>query len=158
MGLFETRQPAQGNVTKQQASSAVFQAAQSCKAAQDAVNEAVQSLGRMYFEANQNNTESEFYSQISNVKECIEKEKLWNLYRLSLEDKTQCDNCGAIITADSVFCNKCGASIKPRDFSVIGIARMQSNNSTSSGVCPSCGNPLVSGAMFCEKCGYKLNK
>ena len=160
MGLFDARQPVQVNVTNQEPlsvmPSAIFQADQSCKAAEDAVKEAVQSLGRMYFEANQDNAESEFYSQISNVKECIEKEKIWHLYRLSLEDKTQCDSCGAVITADSAFCNKCGAGIKPRDFSVIGISQMQPNNNTSSGVCPSCGSPFVAGAMFCEKCGCKV--
>lgn len=156
MGLFETKQPMQVNVTNQEQSSAIFQVNQSCKAAEDAVKKAVQSLGMMYFEANKNNEESEFYSQISNVKDCMEKEKLWNLYRLSLQDKTQCDSCGAVITADSVFCNKCGASIEPRDFSVIGISRIQSNHNISSSACPSCGSPLVAGAMFCEKCGYRI--
>ena len=157
MGLFETKQLVQGIVTNQGVTSAISQADQRCKAAEDAVKEALQSLGKMYFEANQNNTESEFYSQISTVKECMEKEKLWHLYRLSLQDKTQCDSCGAIITADSAFCNKCGSGIKPRDFSVIGISQIQSNNNISANVCPSCGSPLVAGAMFCEKCGNKLN-
>lgn len=157
MGLFETRQSVQSNIPNQKQSSAIFQADQNCKAAEDTVREAVQSLGRMYFEANQDNKESEFYSQISSVKECIEKEKLWYLYRLSLEDKTQCDSCGAVITADSAFCNKCGASIEPRDYSIIGLSQMQPNNNISSDVCPSCGNPLVAGAMFCEKCGCKLS-
>ena len=157
MGLFEGRQPVQGNVTDQGPSIAVLQADQSCKAAKDAVKEAIQALGGMYFEANQNNEESEFYSQIAKVKECMEKEKLWHLYRLSLEGKTQCDSCGAIITADSAFCNKCGAGIESRDFSLIGISQIQSDNNMSSNVCPSCGSPLVSGAIFCEKCGYKVN-
>lgn len=157
MGLFETKLPVQSNIHNQERLSTISWADQNCKVAEDAVKESVQSLGRMYFEANQDNTEAEFYSQISSVKECIEKEKLWYLYRLSLEDKTQCDSCGAIITADSVFCNKCGAGIKPRDFSVIGISQIQSNNNMSSNACPSCGSPLVAGAMFCEKCGYKLS-
>lgn len=157
MGLFDTKQSARGNATNQEPSLAILQADQSCKAAKDAVMHALQSLGRMYFEANQNNTESEFYSQITNVKEYMEKEKLWNLYRLSLQDKTQCDKCGAVITADSAFCNKCGAGIKPRDFSAIGISQLQTNNDISSNACPSCGSPLVDGAMFCEKCGHKLS-
>ena len=156
MGLFDSKQPVQGNATNQGPSPAVFQADQSYMAAKNAVKEAVQSLGRVYFEANQNNVESEFYSQISEVKKCMEKEKLWHLYRLSLEDKTQCDSCGAIITADSAFCNKCGSSIKPRDFSAIGVSQMRANDNVSSNVCPSCGSPLVVGAMFCEKCGHKI--
>ena len=157
MGLFEGRQSMQGNVTDQGPSIAVLQADQSCKAAKDAVKEAIQALGGMYFEANQNNEESEFYDQIAKVKKCKEKEKLLHLYRLSLEGKTQCDSCGAIVTADSAFCNKCGADIKPRDFSFIGISQMQSNNNMSSNVCPSCGSPLVVDALFCEKCGYKIS-
>ena len=157
MGLFDSKQSVQGNAANQGPSIAVLQADQSCKTAKDAVKEAIQTLGGMYFEANQNNEESEFYSQITNVKECMEKEKLWHLYRLSLEGKTQCDSCGAIITADSAFCNKCGSGIRPRDFSVIGVSQMQSNDNISSNACPSCGSPLVVGAMFCEKCGYKLS-
>lgn len=160
MGLFDAKQTVQVSNVNQESlpamSSAIIQADQNCKAAEDAVKEAIQFLGKKYFEANQDNKESEFYTQISNVKECIEKEKLWHLYRLSLEDKTQCDNCSAIITADSVFCNKCGTSIKPRDYSIIGLSQIQPNNNISSDVCPSCGNPLVAGAMFCEKCGCKV--
>lgn len=115
MGLFETIQSVKGNVTNQAPSPDISQADQRCKAAEDAVNEAIQNLGRMYFETNQNNTESEFYGQVSNVKECIEKAKLCYLYRLNLEDKTQCDSCGAIITADSAFCEKCGCKLSGGD-------------------------------------------
>lgn len=157
MGIFETKQPMPVSVPNQGSSPAIYQADQSCMAAKNAVKEAVQTLGKMYYEANQNNIESEFYGQISNVKECMEKEKLWQLYRLSLEDKTQCDSCNAIITGDSAFCNKCGATIKPKDFSIIGMVPAQSNNNISSNICPSCRTQIAAGALFCKNCGYKLS-
>lgn len=47
-----------------------------------------------------------------------------------------CPNCKAILPEGAVFCNKCGASMKP--------------------VCPKCGAEIAEGAAFCNKCGTKL--
>lgn len=160
MALFDTKQNAQVNSQNNEVnkgiSLAMSQTDNNYQSARETVKEEICSLGKQYFEANKDNTDSEFYNQISIIKECIEKEKLWYQYRLSLEGKLQCDSCKAIITADSAFCNKCGASIKPQDFTLIGIPANQQGYIPSLGVCPSCGSSLVPGAAFCEKCGHKL--
>ncbi len=163
MGLLSIKQAMSANQTNQasgaELSPEIASVEQSLKSAGEAVKSAVFALGQKYFEVNQDNPDAKFGEQIAAVKECIEKEKLWHQYRLFLDGKTKCENCGAIITSDSVFCNKCGGSIAPRDFSSIGVASQQpivSEESSESNVCPSCGSPLVSGALFCEKCGHKL--
>ncbi len=148
-------QGAQGR-PMQQAPTPIMQADQNYKRAGDAVKASLLALGQQYFDANKDNGNSEFFDQIETVKECMEKEKLWHQYRLGLEGKTQCESCGAIITSDSVFCNKCGGSIKPRDFSAIGITRVPQVAVPVAKNCPACGSPLVDGAAFCEKCGRKL--
>lgn len=132
----------------------IQQAEKNCNMAESAVNAAMLALGKKYYEENKENSASEYAEQITEVTECIKKESLWKQYRLTLEGKMKCEKCGAIITSDSAFCNKCGTSIKPLDFSSLGINSPDTSNTINS--CPSCGAPLVSDAMFCEKCGHRL--
>lgn len=47
-----------------------------------------------------------------------------------------CPSCGAGLSADSKFCNKCGAKVIS--------------------VCPGCGAPLTPGSKFCSQCGTQL--
>jgi ribosomal protein L40E len=158
MGLFDNHQKQQNTTTVSIApnQSLIQQVDQKCLEASNAVKFAISELGRNYYEKNKENTNSEYSSQISDIRSLIEKETLWNQYRLSLEGKTLCEHCGAIITSDSAFCNKCGGSIKPRDFSALGINQAQPSSNTIQNVCPACGSPLTEGAAFCEKCGQKL--
>ena len=159
MGLFDSKHSSNDSgidtATIQSTSKPTDQADQNHIKAEDDVKSALLELGEKYYEANLGKQDAEFWEEILKVKECIDKEELWHQYRLSLEGKTLCEHCGAIITSDSAFCNKCGGSIKPRDFSSIGI-KEDSLETDKAKVCPSCGSPLVEDAMFCEKCGMKL--
>lgn len=47
-----------------------------------------------------------------------------------------CPQCGAKLSADSKFCNKCGAKIKS--------------------TCPGCGAAVTPGSKFCSQCGQPL--
>lgn len=47
-----------------------------------------------------------------------------------------CPQCGARLSADSKFCNKCGAKIKS--------------------TCPGCGAAITPGSKFCSQCGQPL--
>lgn len=153
MGLFNTKQT---NNLGQAGALVNSQVEQKCINAGAAVNNAIFELGKKYYEANQNNSESEFYDMIKTVNDCKHKSQLWYQYKLSLEGKMQCESCGAIITSDSVFCNKCGVSIKPIDFSSIVEIPAQQTANTAARVCPSCGNPVDADDIFCEKCGQKI--
>ncbi len=135
----------------------IQQTEQSCRSAENAVNDALLALGKQVYESNKEKDTSEFGEQISQVTECIKKSELWKQYRLTLEGKMKCEKCGAIITSDSAFCNKCGASIEAPDFSSLGINNSIPTPTTVSNTCPKCGAALVSDAAFCEKCGTKIN-
>lgn len=134
-----------------------FNVDQSCQNAALDTEKAILALGKTFFEANKDNPSSEFIAQIDAVKDCMEKENLWNQYKLSLEGKMLCESCGSIITSDSMFCNKCGSSVKMADFSPLGLDQVQEDPLPPvQAVCPACGAPLVEDALFCEKCGHKL--
>lgn len=133
----------------------IQQADHNCSEAESAANTAMLALGKKYYEENKENSASEYAEQISEVTACLKKESLWKQYRLTLEGKMKCEKCGAIITSDSAFCNKCGTSIEPLDFSSLGLKTP--DTTTTSNSCPSCGAPLISDAMFCEKCGHKIS-
>lgn len=127
-----------------------------CRDAEAAVNTAIQELGKAYYEGNKDNEDSEYYEQIVSIKKYIDKAKLWNLYRLSLDGKTKCEKCGAILTDDSVFCNKCGSPIEASDFSSLMRAGYNTTGASNAAVCPVCGRPIAAGAIFCESCGTKI--
>lgn len=160
MGLFGEKSSSnnviQNSNQNQVTMSPIAQAEQNCQNAKRELEGAYLSLGKLFFEKNKDNAASEFVEQISEIKEKKDKETLWNQYRLSLEGKTLCEHCGVVITSDSLFCNKCGGKIAPRDFSPIGISAIQNDVTAPLNVCPTCGSPLVEGAAFCEKCGTKV--
>ncbi|MBO7632125.1 MAG: zinc ribbon domain-containing protein [Lachnospiraceae bacterium] len=55
-----------------------------------------------------------------------------------------CPNCGNSVSADMMFCNKCGTKLEAPAPAPAGK------------VCPNCGNPVADDMMFCNKCGTKL--
>lgn len=134
----------------------IFRADTACREANQAVMNALQELGKVYFEANRNNSESEFFEQVTQIQKCMDNEKLCNQYRLSLEGRIQCEKCGAIVTSDSAFCNKCGSRITQWDFSSLTGEKSKIENPSNAPLCPKCGKMLVAGAMFCEECGTKV--
>ena len=133
-------------------------------AAKQAIDAATLELGRAYFEANRENTDSEFATQVETVNRRIKEEYLWHQYRLSLDGQRMCDSCKSFITSDSAFCNRCGATVAPIDFSPItGAANSTQpvapvNQIPANPVlnCPKCGKKLLEGARFCEACGTKI--
>ena len=123
------------------------------------IDNAIYELGKSYYEANKNNAAPEFSAQIETIKAKIKEEYLWHQYRLGLDGQRMCDSCHSFITADSAFCNRCGAAVAPIDFSpIVGTTNaMQTANLFNQGMCcPKCGKLLVEGAAFCENCGTKI--
>lgn len=127
--------------------------------ARKSIDNAIYELGKAYFEANMDNTASEFAEQIETINMKTKEEYIWHQYRLSLDGQRMCDSCKSFITADSAFCNRCGAAVTPIDFSsVAGVTNEKpaANNCNQALSCPQCGRKLVEGAMFCEACGTKI--
>lgn len=120
------------------------------------VNDAIRALGMKYYNANKDNASAEFAAEVSAIKEAEALEKLWGQYELSLEGKRKCEKCGAIITSDSIFCNKCGVKVEVIDFSAIvpkPAAPMAEPKKMR--FCTGCGKQLPDDAVFCESCGCK---
>lgn len=155
MGLLNEKKPIRGVAENHTASASIFQAEEGFKNAEKATQDAMLALGKKVYETEKEDAGSKYLSEIQSIKNFVEKENLWQLYRLSLEDKTRCDSCGAIITSDSLFCNKCAASVPSRDFSAIGISLTGTTDIQKK--CPNCGHPVPEGMIFCEKCGTKVN-
>lgn len=128
--------------------------------AKKSIDDAVYELGKAYYEANKDNTASEFAAQIETINTKMKVEYTWHQYRLSLDGQRMCDSCKSFITADSAFCNRCGAPVTPIDFSTILSTTTntpQAADNAGQGLCcPKCGKKLVAGAMFCEACGTKI--
>lgn len=126
--------------------------------AKKSMDDAIYELGKVYFEENKDNTESEFTTQIETISAKTKEEYIWHQYRLSLDGQRMCDSCNSLITSDSAFCNRCGTAVMPIDFSsILGTTNsMQETNNTNQGCCPKCGKTLVEGALFCEACGTKI--
>lgn len=127
--------------------------------AKESIDHAIYELGKAYYEANRDNTASELAGQIETINRRIKEEYIWHQYRLGLDGQRMCDGCHSFITADSAFCNRCGATVEPIDFSLIEGAtnNMQTVHQFNQGVlCPKCGKLLERGTMFCEACGTKI--
>ncbi len=134
-----------------------------CKQVENEVREALEALGRKYYEENIYNTDAKYADEIANIISLESKSILWKQYHLKAEDKRLCEKCKAIVPIDSVFCNKCGCSLETLDYSAIISAMdpqessQQEAQNTAPNTCPACGKPLVEGALFCEKCGTKVS-
>ncbi len=157
MGLLNEMKLVKGVAANQTVSAPVSHAEEGFRNAEMATQNALLALGKKVYETEKDDAGSKYLADIQSINSFAEKENLWQLYRLSLEGKTRCDSCGAIITSDSLFCNKCAASVPARDFSAIGISLAgPAAASDHNKKCPNCGHPVPEDMMFCEKCGTKV--
>ena len=70
-------------------------------------------IGKKHFEQFGNNPESEFVSEISNIKAA--QEKIEALEKQLSEVKGICPSCGAKLTPGAAFCVSCGAKLAKTD-------------------------------------------
>ncbi len=59
-----------------------------------------------------------------------------------------CENCGAPLDDDSIFCAECGTKTEQENFALIA----------PMGYCAECGAPFDAGDEFCEECGAKTEQ
>lgn len=154
MAKFNTNNRIQGGGSPQNPD--IERAEANWREAEVSVKNAIQELGRAYFDAYKDRAESEYCEQVAHIKKCMENETLWHQYRLSLEGKLQCEKCGTVITSNSLFCNQCANPVRAWDFSSLGVGASTGAPAVNNGVCRMCGRPLVAGAAFCEACGAEV--
>lgn len=73
-----------------------------------------------------------------------DKEKINDIKNINI-----CPNCGAEVSRDSRFCDKCGTEI---------VRKTSEDTGKPAKVCPNCGQPLEDGALFCGNCGTRQDQ
>lgn len=106
-------------------------------------------LGKEFYEKYKNVPENEFgakcdiitvaYVEIEEIKNEINKIKNYKI----------CPSCSAELTADAVFCSKCGYK-----FEIEVVEEIKEEKY----ICPSCNEELEEDVKFCTKCGCKINE
>lgn len=127
------------------------------------LNSAYISIGKVYFEKLLVNPEPECANAVDTIiKQGAKVEQLRNQLN-SLEDKIPCANCGASLSKEQKFCDKCGAKVEVPSYSepaepvITPVApEPVSAEKTSGKVCPECNTPADDDQLFCQQCGKKF--
>lgn len=144
-------------------------------------------IGKLYMDLHGNDCENQFEALISNIKNT--EHKLIDLKQQiqNIKGIKRCDNCGAEIAANALFCNACGSPtpIQP-DTSLYNYVKcntcgnmvnsemkfcttcgspitrpepvIKGANNNQSIICPNCGASFKSGVAFCTECGFNLSE
>ncbi len=111
-------------------------------------NKLVSQLGERYVEFNYDK-DGDFFAAdvVKDIREMDERIALLNQQQYAFYGIRLCEECGAELSIDSSFCNKCGANQSELRKEVI----------YASGKCPKCGSPIKAGDGFCMACGKKFD-
>ncbi|WP_422658908.1 zinc ribbon domain-containing protein [Paenibacillus sp. EC2-1] len=63
-------------------------------------------------------------------------------------------SCGAVIPANSRFCNSCGSEVKVEELAPV--PALDTTQQQVNAFCTSCGSQLESDSAFCTSCGAKI--
>lgn len=89
----------------------------------------------------------EIYGKLELIQKNIEesRERINVIKNISI-----CQNCGAEVSRNSNFCDKCGQPIQHPEPSA------QESCAPAHKFCPNCGQELLADAAFCSNCGMKF--
>ena len=117
------------------------------------INNLFISIGKKFMEENPDNEAyADLFSQITEKKSLIETTQA---QLIALEDKVNCPNCGAPLSKEAKFCDKCGAKIEEAVVEAPAAEEAPAEAAPAK-VCPKCGAEVSEGQNFCEKCGEKI--
>ncbi|MDE5771790.1 MAG: zinc ribbon domain-containing protein [Ruminococcus sp.] len=140
------------------------------------ITSAYVSIGKVYFSRISENPEPECAGAVETiVSKGARIEQLRQILD-NLEDKQNCANCGAIISKEQKFCDKCGAKVEsvfvaePEPTNVVEPVADSVNAETvpetepsataaipeDVKICTECGKPAAMSQIFCENCGKKF--
>lgn len=139
------------------------------------VNNAYISIGKKYMELHADSPSEEFAESVETIKTKSERAEKFRELLASLDDKQTCSGCGAEISRDQKFCDKCGAKVElkevpiiegfndapvqeetPAEGEIIDAETTPAETAPAGNFCEKCGSPLTEGQNFCEKCGAKI--
>ena len=104
-------------------------------------------LGRQYYQEHQQDLETEFLTQITEINECLDE--IQELREKIQQEKgvTICSKCGAEVNSNSLFCSSCGTMVET--------SQMKPKDEKKT-ICPHCRNVVNSEVSFCTFCGGKI--
>ncbi len=136
-------------------------------------------VGRLYVALHPGDYEADFGGMIMSIADAEAKIRDMKDQIMALRGMVRCANCGAEVSAMSVYCDSCGAEM-PRKKEVENLIRCEGCGEmvprdkrfctscgrpiasvkpvvpATGGTCPNCGSELAGGSAFCTQCGYKL--
>ncbi len=130
------------------------------------VNASYFAIGKKYFEMNSSAPGQEYAESVDNIIKSGDRLEKFKLLLASLDDKMACSGCGADVTRNQKFCDKCGAKVEFPEVPIIEgyndapaaapVEQPEAAPQPVASFCPSCGAKLEAGQNFCEKCGAKI--
>lgn len=116
-------------------------------ALENKVRDAFTLIGKQYFQDHQNDPEAEQIDKINEVAAYLKEIEEWKFKIQQEKGVVVCQQCGAEVNMESVFCNNCGAKVEKPKPPVV-----QENTV----ICPNCGSQVAEGSAFCTSCGNKM--
>ena len=97
------------------------------------------------------NADSDFAEQFKAITDTYTEIESLKEQQALLKNGVRCASCGALMTADSMFCPSCGAAKNTQPAEVV-----EEEIDDGKIACPGCGK-RVDRKAFCSFCGTKLN-
>lgn len=140
------------------------------------INNAYIAIGKKYVELNSAEPAEEYAESVDLIKKNTERVEKFKQLLVSMNEKQLCSGCGAVVSKEQAFCDKCGAKIEPMEVPIIeGYNDKPAEEETTEAeteseeteekpplvgeqvaLCPECGAELYDGQSFCKSCGAKL--
>lgn len=106
-------------------------------------------IGQSYYEAHKDDPTAEEPEKIAEITSLYadifaNREKI-----KQIKGVTKCENCGADVPLNAVFCNACGAKVIRKE--------VNKNTTGNERLCPVCHSVVGEGNLFCNHCGAKID-
>lgn len=106
------------------------------------------SIGKYYYEKHKDDKTADELEKITEIN-MLYAEIIQNREKIKLiKGVTKCENCGADVPLNALFCNACGTKI-------VRMECIQPSDGNER-LCPACHMPIDKDNLFCNHCGTKI--
>jgi rRNA maturation endonuclease Nob1 len=105
-------------------------------------------IGKTYYERHQNDDGADEKEKISEIS-ALYSDIIANREKIKhIKGIVKCENCGADMPADALYCNACGSKVDRNDAKTV---------TSETGIrCPACHAVVEKDNLFCSQCGAKI--